>query len=213
MILSSNQEQREWYIYTLADPRDEVVRYVGWTVNLRLRLRGHLHDAKRHPGSSKSTWLTGLTSAGIRPLMKIIYTGRGAGWGASESFLIATYRPLGNLLNVTSGGGGRIGAIPSPQTRKRMSDARRGQKRSIESRLRMSVAQRGIKKKKPTTTMNDAMSQLHPFRNKTHCKSGHLYDEKNTYYTVREKNGRLKRACRKCRALRQRAFIARSRKL
>ena len=35
---------RPWFIYTLKDPRTDEVRYVGWTVDLKRRLRLQSHD-------------------------------------------------------------------------------------------------------------------------------------------------------------------------
>lgn len=52
-------------VYALVDPRDEQVRYVGYTKQaLNLRLTGHMCDKT---GRKKSEWIAELKELGLRP--------------------------------------------------------------------------------------------------------------------------------------------------
>lgn len=211
--LRPNQQQRfvgAWYVYTLTDPMSGLVRYVGISSSPSTRLRGHIYDTKNRENTHKSRWIKRLLRVGLRPVLEIVDSGIGAGWQDSEMLWIEKYWRSGILTNSTIGGDNGPFYV-SQQTRLRQSAARLGRRHSLEARANMSNAQRGLKKQKPTAEMNDRMSALHPFKNKTHCDAGHPYDEANTYSTLREKNGRMKRACRKCRMFRQRAYVARKR--
>ena len=200
---------RHWFIYRLFDPRDGLTRYIGWTVNLNNRLKGHICDAKRRENTRKSRWINKLMRDGVKPGIAVVQRGFGPGWQLAEQFWISAYSRFSDLTNATAGGEGQLGVSASDETRRKMGLAQLGKKRSEESRRRMSAAQLGLKKPKPSQIMNDRMSEIHPFRNQTHCKNGHPYDERNTYVTIRGKNGREKRACRKCRSQRQRDYMRR----
>ena len=203
---------RDWWIYALVDPRDGNVRYVGWTVNLAGRLRGHICDSMRREHTRKSRWINKLIRHGLRPKMEVLESGNGCGWQQAEQRWIKLCSESFELTNATQGGEGQVGVKASTETRIKMSIAGKGRRHSDAARRNMSAAQKGRKKPNlPTKEMKDTMSELHPFHNRTHCKMGHLYDDNNTYYTVRESNLRLKRACRKCRAERQRAYMERRR--
>ena len=200
------------YIYTLTDPFTNEVRYVGKTVNPRLRIRGHICESRlRHQSPAKAEWIKGLLKRGSRPVLSVIETVSESEWEYSEIRAIAAYRSAGcSLLNRTNGGeGGPVGLHPSAETRAKMSASRRGRIYSIELRRKMSLAQRGLKKKSPSQEMKDAMSDLHPYKNKKLCKFGHIFDETNTYYVTRRENGRQQRKCRTCRMLAQRAYLRR----
>ena len=62
-------------IYSLKDPRDGTVRYIGQTRRgLAARLKQHLVWARKYPGSSveKGTWLRELVAAGLSPVVELI---------------------------------------------------------------------------------------------------------------------------------------------
>lgn len=133
-------------IYGLLDPRPErsgELRYIGKSKYGLARARVE-HDA--HCGR----WQRLLKSIGMTPIPVVLYratSGDDEHLYAVEAALIAAYRADGaNLTNIADGGGGSRGAIPSVETRQKMSRSHTGRKyppRSAETLLRMSEAQRG----------------------------------------------------------------------
>lgn len=60
-----------YYVYTLTCPRDNIVRYVGCTVNPRQRLISHLNTFSG--GSKKKReWVSELKELGLIPLMDVV---------------------------------------------------------------------------------------------------------------------------------------------
>lgn len=68
-----------------------------------------------------------------------------------EKALIATYGKAANggqLCNMTDGGDGHAGLSPSEETRRKVSDANKGAKRTLAQRMAISKAQKGVKNSK-----------------------------------------------------------------
>lgn len=107
----------KWQIYALTDPRDNAVRYVGFTTKpLCERLRRHINDT----GQKKlhvSNWLRQLKALNLRPTISALEAGEGADtWQAAEAKWIAEMRRQGaNLTNATTGGEGCPGIKRSPE--------------------------------------------------------------------------------------------------
>ena len=118
--------QRTWEIYTLSDPRTDVVRYVGVTFRARRRFNEHLSRAMNGGGTYRDCWIRSLVNAGIRPAYQVIEQGQGAGWQDRERFWIAHYRIEGKLTNLTDGGDGTPGLPPSEKCRQAVSLAHKG---------------------------------------------------------------------------------------
>jgi hypothetical protein len=91
-------------IYTLSDPRDGTVRYVGQTRNPKRR--NYSHRCPSHTGNmGKRAWTVELRAIGLAPVFAIIEECDTADRAAAEKKWIAHYRALGaDLLNLTSGG-------------------------------------------------------------------------------------------------------------
>ena len=68
------KEEAVDYIYILVDPRDSALRYVGRTYFPKLRLEGHIADARQEQtaNSRKKEWINDLVSQGINPLLVVI---------------------------------------------------------------------------------------------------------------------------------------------
>ncbi|MFP5230008.1 MAG: GIY-YIG nuclease family protein [Acidobacteriota bacterium] len=101
----------DWLIYTLKDPVNLAIRYVGYTTkSVQHRLKSHLHEAKRHQRDRRTKWLFSLLRNNLEPIYEIIQTGHGNGWREAEIFWIAHHRAAGcDLVNGTNGGDGVLG--------------------------------------------------------------------------------------------------------
>lgn len=163
MNISKTQGPRSWVIYALSDPRTpEAVRYVGVThATPRNRLARHLSNARnpRVPTHS-SHWIMSLLMCGVTPSIRVIDSGRGLGWEASEMYWIAWHKEHGSdLTNHTSGGEGAVGRPCSPETRTKLSTARRRRVTSPETIVKMSAAAKGKKHSQETLAKMSASSR------------------------------------------------------
>jgi hypothetical protein len=128
-------------IYALTDPNTGCVRYVGKSKDLDYRVRyGHLGSELRKASLHKSRWLRKLASVGLKPTVEVLEWADEAEWQERERHWIAHYRALGApLTNMTDGGDG--GCIThTPETRKKMSDGRKGKSRGKEFCETMRIA-------------------------------------------------------------------------
>ncbi|OHC00341.1 MAG: hypothetical protein A2Z57_04420 [Planctomycetes bacterium RIFCSPHIGHO2_12_39_6] len=57
------------YIYTLSDPRNNQVRYVGKTNNLRTRFINHLREDYK---GRKPNWIKSLKNKGLLPIIEAV---------------------------------------------------------------------------------------------------------------------------------------------
>lgn len=133
----------QWYIYSLTDPRDGRIRYVGKTDNLKRRLRHHIHDAlHRGEKNHRSNWLYNLVSTGQLPTMSVLESGDGD-WVVAEKKWIATFRAAGlDLVNATDGGEGMEGA--SEETRAKLRAIMTGRVVTSEWRARISATRKAM---------------------------------------------------------------------
>lgn len=60
---------KQWHIYGLVDPRNDVVRYVGRSVNPVARFQSHVSRASSH---ALFEWLSELEELGTRPRLLVI---------------------------------------------------------------------------------------------------------------------------------------------
>ncbi len=137
---------RPWFVYTLHDPREpDVVRYVGWTTDPKRRLKAHVRDARSGRDVTRcGCWKKSLLTVGLLPVLTVIDSGVGGGYGASEMRWVAHFKS-DKLTNLTDGGDGTIGRVNSPGHRAKISAARKGRKATPEARANMSAAHRGHK--------------------------------------------------------------------
>ena len=133
------------FIYALCDPRDLSVRYIGKANNPILRLRTHKNEALNKHRSHKCNWIRALLKEGLYPELFVIDEVSLDDWEFWEIFYIDLFKSFGfDLTNAESGGKGpnRI----SEESRKKMSDAKKGKYVSIETRRKMSLAGKGKSK-------------------------------------------------------------------
>ena len=173
------------------------VRYIGRCKedNGKSRLVNHLCESRRGVRSHKNSWIRSVTSAGGEIVSTVLESG--LSWGEStvrEIFYIAHYRSLGHrLTNMTDGGEGSVGYVPSAEHRAKTSAAGKGKTRpprSAEWCARIGAANLGSTR---STEARERMRKKGMTRTPvTHCKWGHEFTEENTY-----RYGRM-RQCRAC---------------
>lgn len=113
------------YIYALIDPRTNEVRYVGKSNNPKKRYVRHI--SCKDNGKYKNRWIKQLIKINLLPILNIIEECDESKWSEREQCWIKYYRELGcRLTNLTDGGEGSIGYIPTEETRKKLSDSLKG---------------------------------------------------------------------------------------
>lgn len=148
---------KTWHIYTLSDPTNNAVRYVGWCFLTHRRLAQHIQRAKSET-THKANWINKLSSAGLSPIIDVIEVGTGD-WAFAEKKWIAFYRGQGiDLVNLTDGGEGVPGLVFSVAAREKMSAAKKGRKLSPEHIKKVADALRG--RKRPEAAMAGARKAL-----------------------------------------------------
>lgn len=130
----------QWVIYILVDPRTNEDRYVGYTINIKRRLRQHLREAKHGKiRTHKNNWLNNLLRVGLEPTFRIVETGFGRSWIEAEKSWILCLRSQGaKLTNTTEGGEG-----PRRGTREKMAAAMKGRTFSEEAKAKLRAAHKG----------------------------------------------------------------------
>ena len=93
-------------IYTLADPRDNVIRYIGITkTSLNRRLAGHIHDCKSKKPTHKINWIKSLLLEDLKPIIQLIDEVDDTFAYDEEIYWISQFKTWGfNLVNSTNGG-------------------------------------------------------------------------------------------------------------
>lgn len=115
-------------IYTLSDPRDNLIRYVGQTSNSKIRYRDHLRG-NRYRSTHTTNWIQELLNLGLKPIMIEIDTCEIKDLDITEQNYIKLYKSFGcNLTNHSIGGHSSLGC-----------------KHSIESRIKRSLSLTGRK--------------------------------------------------------------------
>jgi len=102
------------FVYGLADPRNNQIRYIGWTVDLEKRYKGHLTD---NTNTHKVYWIQSLLRDGIEPEMYIIEEIPVSLREEREKYWIEKYGRK-NLVNGTDGGDGTTGYVFTDEQRK-----------------------------------------------------------------------------------------------
>jgi len=142
---------RRSYLYYLADPRTDEVRYVGWTVDTMRRLKTH-QKPKAKDKSYRANWVRSLIRDGVAPrlVVKVVLQDE-AEAKAAEVRAISVLRARGyRLVNGTVGGDGLSSASWTPELRNRVGASHadipawnKGRAWSPEERKVLSVAHRG----------------------------------------------------------------------
>lgn len=92
------------FIYTLAHPITDEVRYVGKTSRFKIRAKSHFATNENTP---KGAWIKSLRKQGLTPKIEVLEEVDESAWQESERFWIEYLRHLGcKLTNLTPGGDG-----------------------------------------------------------------------------------------------------------
>jgi hypothetical protein len=137
------------YIYILRDPRDLAVRYVGKTVNLRIRKKAHSSGVLRF---RVGAWLGKLRELTLKPIFEIVEMVEGSGWIERERHWIEHYKSHGyDLCNLSNGGEGEVGRRLSSETKERLRQMFKG--RPIPQRQREQISRSLTGKKQSQETI------------------------------------------------------------
>jgi len=99
-----NKSPEYTYIYSLIDPRDGSVRYIGKANNIDKRLYGHIKDCNRRK-TPVSCWVKKLLGMELTPSIKEVLKVKMDKWELAERIIIEQHRrKCTNLLNLADGG-------------------------------------------------------------------------------------------------------------
>lgn len=112
------------YIYTLSDPRNNEIRYVGKTKQkLNNRLSSHLSEIKRGNKNHRCNWIRKLLKEDIKPKIDILDIVPECEWKFWETYWISQMKQWGlHLVNGSNGGegGDNLNKEQIEELRKRM---------------------------------------------------------------------------------------------
>ena len=75
-----NSSTRRYQIYALIDPRDNLVHYVGISINAESRFYEHLHEVTGN--FDEARWIKSLKKNGLSPMLQILEEVNGDNAGA-----------------------------------------------------------------------------------------------------------------------------------
>lgn len=118
------------YIYTLSDPITNEIRYVGKTDYPGRRYKHHLNS--RLNNTYKEQWIFGLKKKGLIPKFEILDIVEKSEWVYWEQYWICQIKQWGfRLTNIGIGG---EGGNCTPETRKKISDSKKGSQSRLGSK-------------------------------------------------------------------------------
>lgn len=98
------------FIYSLIDPKDGSIKYVGKTNNIKKRTREHVRDEENN---KKYAWIKSLKKINLQPEVFILEETNLDEANFWEIFWISQCKAWGfELKNMTNGGDGSYGTIP-----------------------------------------------------------------------------------------------------
>lgn len=113
------------YIYSLKDPKDYQIKYIGKTIDVERRRREH-SQIHRNKKSKKNSWIIHLTKNGMQPIMEILEECEESNWIEREKYWIQYYKELGfDLKNMTLGGESNDGYIFTKEDRLKQSKSQK----------------------------------------------------------------------------------------
>ncbi|MCR4300616.1 MAG: NUMOD3 domain-containing DNA-binding protein [Sulfuricaulis sp.] len=146
--MKSVVNRRACSIYALFDPRDiNHVRYVGKTVQAPAkRLSEHIWRAqslKQRTPDYRCRWIRSLLAVGVSPGLRILEVVDLDEELTAERRWIALLKTSHRLTNLTDGGEGMSGYVPSDETKRKIGAANRGRVLSDETKRKIAAANKG----------------------------------------------------------------------
>lgn len=95
------------FIYALADPETDEIRYVGKADSVKERFTSHMREAKQGKLSHKCAWIRQVIEKQQIPKLIVLEEVNQNEWKKAEIYYIAEFRKLGHsLTNIAKGGEG-----------------------------------------------------------------------------------------------------------
>jgi hypothetical protein len=154
-------------IYTLTDPRNNEIRYIGKTVgSLKNRLCGHISAAITNKEQNhRSNWIKQLIRIDLLPEIELVEEVEENFWKQTEQYWIAQFKAWNfSLVNMTEGGDGNNNQIFSKESIEKRAQAIRGVPRPQEVREKIS---RGHKGKKISETTKEKLRAINTGKKQT----------------------------------------------
>ncbi len=132
------------YIYTLSDPTTNIVKYVGKTINPKIRYRTYIKQAKNGTRNNLViNWVKSLLKLDLKPNMEIIDEIDGE-WEWLEQYWISQFKTWGfTLKNMTEGGDAN--PMDNLDVRIKISNHMKNIFRNDEWGKNISISKKGVK--------------------------------------------------------------------
>lgn len=142
------------YIYGLIDNVKNELKYIGKSINPKVRYRKHLQDSNKKI-SYKDKWIYSLLQSNKKPELIIIDEVDDDDWQYWEKHYISYYKYIGcKLTNISDGGDNppnHTGRKRTKEEIERISKSNLGKKRTEETKHNISLAKKG----KPIPHLNN----------------------------------------------------------
>lgn len=133
MVGGESEYSRISYIYGLFSTEDTIIRYIGYTINPKDRLKDHIKESKRLL-YYRHKWIQKVIKDGFNVEMKIFKCVPSEICGQEEMKIIKHFKELGNKL-VNGNDGGIGGNNPSPEVREKIRLSKLGNQYSKGKKL------------------------------------------------------------------------------
>jgi len=132
-----------FYIYGLFSTKDEIIKYIGYTSDLKERLKEHNKDINRVKVKTyKKNWIKKCISEGYNIDYLILDTALTQSEACElEKFYIQNY--LENNVQIVNGTLGGDGGIMTEESRRKLSKSCKGRIMSLETRNKISESKKG----------------------------------------------------------------------
>jgi group I intron endonuclease len=119
--------EKRIYIYSIKDPIDYQIKYIGKTIDIKRRFKEHISLFYLTTNTLKNNWIKKLLSEGLQPIFEIVEECPRNEWEVREKYWINYYRELGfDMKNMCDGGEGNHGLKMSVEFKNNLSKKRKG---------------------------------------------------------------------------------------